>query len=623
VPKQTVKDIFKKIGIWPSTGAQALGRGIALAAVVGIVAGLGAITFHGLCQAVGHFSVDWIAGYHEPSPVGEPELFSPTTTGFHPWILVAVVTLGGLVCGWLVYTFAPETQGHGTDAAIEAYHHKRGVIRGRVPLVKMLASAITIGTGGSGGQEGPISQIGAGFGSFLATRFKLSDAERRSMMAAGVGAGIGAIFHAPLAGAIFATEVLYRDPDFESENLIPAFISTTMAYCVFCLVYGFEPLFSVQPMHFDNPLLLLLFAGLAVAMSLASLCWVKCFYGVHHLFAKLNVPNMIKPAIGGFLASLLAVAGYYTLSTLGPTAQFDSLSMLSVGYGFLQKMVVDPNGSNLAIAVLLVVGIGKILTTSLTISSGGSAGVFAPIMVIGGALGGVIGLLCQRWFPGMSIRIDVFVILGMAGFFASTANTPLSALIMVSEMTASYTLLLPSMWVCALSYMLSHGWTIFSEQVPARVDSPAHRGDFIVDVLQGMTVRDAIPRAPKQMTTIPMDMSLNDIVHMITDTRQICFPVIDAQGNYFGLFGLNDVRQFLYDSSIGDLAVAHDLATRDDDPLTLQTELSEAMGQFAFRRFEELPVVDADNPQTVISLLRRQDVIATYTQRLLAMRQLQ
>ncbi|MCK5350165.1 MAG: chloride channel protein, partial [Desulfobacula sp.] len=206
--------------------------------LIGIIAGCGAIVFHYLCGLGMHYFLDLMAGYRPGAPAGEHLLLPPTQTPFNRWILLILPALGGLISGWLVYTFAPEAEGHGTDAAIDAYHHKGGLIRGRIPIIKTIASTLTLTTGGSGGREGPIAQIGAGFGSFLATKFKLSERERRIMMAAGIGAGVGSIFRAPLAGALFAAEVLYRDPDFESEVIIPAGISSVVAYCTFCLVFG-------------------------------------------------------------------------------------------------------------------------------------------------------------------------------------------------------------------------------------------------------------------------------------------------------------------------------------------------------------------------------------------------
>ena len=629
-----LKSLLKRSGIYPTSGVRKLGRGIVLAALVGVVAGLGAIVFHLMCLGITTHALGGIAHYEQGGPANEIEwhdlVASEDATDSErrasvPWLLILVPAAGGLLSGFLVYRFAPEAEGHGTDAAIDAYHNRRGVIRARVPLVKMLSSAITLGTGGSGGREGPIAQIGAGFGSYLATRLGLSDAERRSLLAAGLGAGIGAIFHAPLAGAIFACEVLYSDPDFEAENLIPSFIATTVAFSVFSVAFGldaFKPLFGVSTeLSFTRPLPLLLpLAILALAMSAMSLLYTKCLYGAVRLFAKLRMPRPLKPALGAGLTGVVAVVLYYCVRPLGADAQHDSLSVLSFGYGFLQKIL--QHGDGLAVGLLLVVGLGKIATTSLTIGSGGSGGVFGPSMVIGGCLGAVVGVAMHHWLPGIVASQDVviFAILGMAAFFAAAANTPVSTLIMVSEMCSSYVLLLPSMWVCALAYLLSRGWSIYERQVLTRRDSPAHRGDFVVDVLQGMSVRDAMRQMSTQFVTVPLDTPLRDMSRLLTDTRQACFPVLDSENHYVGVFSLNDIRQFLYDSPVGDLAVAEDLAHTGTDPLTLQMNLSSAIGRFADGDYEELPVVDAQAPQTVVGLLRRQDLIATYSSRLLEMR---
>ncbi len=599
-------------------------RLMTLAALVGIIAGLGAIAFHYLCHLVSYYTLSSIAGYSETSPAGERVMGTffkeATTTNFVPWLLVIIPAIGGLISGLIIYTFAPEAEGHGTDAAIQAYHKNRGIIRARVPILKMIASAITIGTGGSGGREGPIAQIGAGFGSFLATKLKLSDNDRRVLLAAGLGAGIGAIFRAPLAGAIFAAEVLYSEPDFEAEALIPSFISTTIAYCIFSLVFGFEPLFAVEPAQFNNPLLLIPFAVLAGIMTIASLIYVKCFYGLHTLFKRIPIPNHIKPAIGGLATGLVAILGYHIIGMYNPDFSHDVLSVLAFGYGFLQKLLIGeiPTQVSSAIVLLLAVGLGKILTTSLTIGSGGSGGVFGPSMVIGGALGAVVGLLFHIWMPNIVTRIDVFVILGMASFFAAAANTPVSTLIMVTEMTASYTLLLPAMWVCAIAYILSRGWTIYKEQLPSRIESPAHRGDFIVNILEGLTVKDAL-RPGRTVKTVSANTLLKDMSSIITDSTQSCFPVTDEKEKYHGIFTLNDIRQFLYDNEFATLASAEDLASTNIEPLYLDTDLGTALKRFASSKFEELPIVDRQTGK-VIGMLRRQDVLATYDAKLVEAR---
>ncbi len=369
---------------------------------------------------------------------------------------------GGGVSGWIVYTFAPEAEGHGTDAAIDAYHNQGGLIRGRIPFVKTIASTITLTTGGSGGREGPIAQIGAGFGSFLADKLKLSQRERRIMMAAEIGAGVGSIFRAPLAGALFAAEVLYRDPDFESEVLIPAGISSVVAYCIFCLVFGWGALFDSPAFNFQNPLELGPYIVLSGILVLTAIFYIKIFYGVIRLFKKMQIPNFLKPALGGLITGVI---GFFLPCTL------------AFGYGYAQKAILN----ELAVSTLILLAFGKILTTAFSIGSGGSGGVFGPSIVIGGAMGGAVGKLFNFFLPSIVTHPGSFVIVGMAGFFAAVSNTPISTIIFISEITNSYHLLLPSLLVCSLCYLLSRKWTIFKNQVKSRIDSPAHAGEFMMD----------------------------------------------------------------------------------------------------------------------------------------------
>ncbi|MBW1890952.1 MAG: chloride channel protein, partial [Deltaproteobacteria bacterium] len=426
---------------------------------IGLIAGLGSIVFHYLCQLGLHFFMDMAAGYRPPSPAGEHHLLTPTARPFNRWILLFLPAFGGLLSGWIVYTFAPEAEGHGTDAAINAYHRAGGFIRSRVPIVKTIASAITLTTGGSGGREGPIAQIGAGFGSFLATRLKLSERERRIMMAAGIGAGVGSIFRAPLAGALFAAEVLYRDPEFESEVIIPAGISSVVAYCVFCLVFGWGSLFDSPDFKFSNPLELGPYIVLALILVAVGVLYVKSFYGIIGLFKSLKLPNHIKPALGGLCTGII---GFFLPQTL------------AFGYGFAQMAL----NSELTIPFLLLLAFGKIFTTSFSIGSGGSGGVFGPSIVIGGAMGGAVGKIFHGIMPDVVNEPGAFVVVGMAGFFTAVSNTPISTIIFVSEMTNSYHLLLPSLLVCSLTYLASKKWTIFHQQVKSKIDSPAHAGDF-------------------------------------------------------------------------------------------------------------------------------------------------
>jgi len=563
---------------------------------IGIIAGIGAIIFHYLCQVGIHFFMDVMAGYRPPAPAGEHHLFPPSTRELNRWILLLLPAIGGILSGWLVYTFAPEAEGHGTDAAINAYHNTGGLIRARVPIIKTIASALTLTTGGSGGREGPIAQIGAGFGSFLATKLKLSRRERRIMMAAGVAAGVGSIFRAPLAGALFAAEVLYRDPEFESEVIIPAGISSVVAYCLFCLVFGWGSLFESPDFKFQNPLELGPYVILALVLAATGAFYVKSFYGITEFFHSLKIPNHIKPAIGGLCTGII---GFFLPQTL------------AFGYGFAQKAIHN----ELTIPFLLFLAIGKVLTTSFSIGSGGSGGVFGPSIVIGGAMGGAVGKIFHQIMPGIVTQPGAFVVVGMAGFFTSVSNTPISTIIFVSEMTNSYHLLLPSLAVCSVAYLVSQRWTIFHRQVKSRLDSPAHAGDFFIDILQTIKVKDLMKQV-RDVTLIPQDMTFSDFKSYFSESSQHYFPVMDQHKKLSSIFSINDVRGVLFSPEMEGLVVMKDIGTSEIIVTTPSEDLNIVLKKFTIKNIDSLPVVQEDDHTELIGMLNRREVIAFYNQQI-------
>ncbi|MCA8953630.1 MAG: chloride channel protein, partial [Planctomycetes bacterium] len=371
-----------------------------LAMVVGAIAGCGAIAFEFLSGLVSRFTLGEFAGYSPGGPRGEVDMFEAlgleageTGGGGPSWLwLVLLPAFGCWLSSLICRAFAPEAVGHGTDGAIEAYHKKGGRVRGRVPIVKAIASALTIGCGGSGGREGPIAQIGAGSGSWLAQRLGLSDRHCRLLLAAGMAGGVGAIFRAPFAGALFAAEILYREAEFEGEVVMPSFLSSAVAYCTYCgFVREFGTLFELgKGFEFTDPTELLPYTALALALVPMIALFTRFFYGSERLFARVPLPKPIVAAIGGLLCGGTAVLAWQlTGDRLG-------LAVAGNGYGILQEALDGDVIGWSGVRLLLVVGLLKIVATSCTIAGGGSGGVFGPSMVVGGTIGCAVGLIGQQ-----------------------------------------------------------------------------------------------------------------------------------------------------------------------------------------------------------------------------------
>ena len=603
-----------------------------LITLVGAVAGLGAVAFYEISHAFAVATMG-LAGYHPVVPRGESGLFDEPLPYDSPriiwWAALLFPAVGGALCGLLVTRFAPEARGHGTDAAVGALHRKRGVIHPRVIWVKAVASILSLGTGGSGGREGPIAQMGAGFGSWLATQFKLSVRERRILLAVGIGAGIGAIFRAPLAGALFAAEIMYSRTDFESEVILPSIVGCVVSYEVFTAFMGQGSLFATdlipnaKSLVFENPLELIPYSVLGLLLAGLGIFYVKVFYGTEEVFDRLKMPGWTKPALGGLLTGAIGLA-FWQLSGDGR-----SLNVLAFGYSAIQEAFDLPPSSALTgheeiwglAAVFMGIAILKIFTTSLTISSGGSAGVFGPSMVIGGSAGVAVGLVAQKLWPEVVHHPGTFAIVGMAVFFTGVANVPISTLLMVSEITGNYRLLLPVMWVETLTYSLTQRTTIYRAQVPYRMDSPAHRGEFIIDVLEDLRVRD-VAKHLRDPSLVKVGTPLREIMRLVDETRSHYFPVVGPGDRLVGIFSINDIRRYLHDEGMWDLLVAADIMLSPVITLTLSADLGTALRRFTLRNIDEIPVVKEDEPDRIIGMLGRREVIGAYNQRVEAERSL-
>jgi chloride channel protein, CIC family len=407
---------------------------------IGIIAGLGAVVFYLALDYAGRFLLGYLGGYDIPKPVGDGG--DPGSPGFdRPWAIPLVAFGGALVSAWMVAKFAPEAEGHGTDSAIEAVHTDPRAIRTRAIVVKTIASALTIGSGGSGGREGPAAQISAGFGSLLTRRLNLSDEDGRIAVSLGIGSGIGAIFGAPLGGAVLAASIVYRE-DFDYKALIPGFITSATAFAVFGSILGFDPLFGfvAADFRFDHPLDLSWFVVIGIVAAAVGYLYARIFYGTVALTARLPGGKVIKPALGGLAVGLLALV---------------IPQILSSGYGWAQKAASTDTLMTIPLWIVLILPFVKIIATSLSIGTGGSGGIFGPGIVIGGFLGAAIWRLGDLVHaPGIPHSPAVFVVVGMMACFGSVAHAPLAVMIMVAEMTGSFSVMPCAMVSVGIAYLL-------------------------------------------------------------------------------------------------------------------------------------------------------------------------
>jgi CIC family chloride channel protein len=604
--------------------------------VVGALVGIVAFAFHGFVEKMEHMFVHSLLDYDQPRPAramspeerkghlfanSQPDADQPSpahspasaeraaldkpSVPIHPtlriksaWI-VLVPALGGLIVGFLTLRLAKEYQGEGTDVAIHAVHHRDGYVPAKVTATKLFASAVTVGTGGSSGLEGPIAQGGSGIGSWVGEKFKLPPEQRRRLAVAGMAAGVGAVFRVPLGGAFYAVEVLYRDNEFEGEALLPSFMASIIAYSIYCPLtgQGWGALFQMPPLgDFNVPLQLIYYALLAVALAFLGGLFVRAIQAAQWLFKpRKPLPRWLRPALGGLLLGILAL---YAPNALGS------------GYGYLQ----DALEGRYAVTFMLAMCALKIIATALTLGSGGAGGAFAPALVIGGMLGGVFGVVGVKL--GIMESATPMILVGMAGFFGAVAKAPVAALIMASEMTSGYGLLVPLMTVTGLTYLLLPRFaTMYHSQVANRRESPAHRGDYIVDVLRELRVADLVDReAPPPL--VPMETTLDELNLLFTRASHETIPVVDESGKMQGVIYLGDIKEHLLTADFGGLILAADIMRLDFEPIRLAEDASQALGRLIAGGCDELPVVEEANPGVVIGSLSRADIMRVYYQRM-------
>ena len=445
-----ISRVFRKFFLAGKGLSFTTGKYFGQALLVGIIAGFVVVGFRLMIGWGG-----WIPCFYD-------KFFSCRFgTGFSRWALVALPPLGALLGYLLIKRFDSLEHARGTDSAILAYHRRHGYVPPAVLPVKSTASVLTVASGGSAGYEGPVTLLGASCGSIVASWFGLSRRARRILMTAGISAGIAALFQAPLAGAIFGFEVLYSSSDIEYDCILPCFVASTVAYTIYAYFFGWGALFPMPSgIAYSNGLRLLPYFVLALIVTFGVRFYITCFTGVERTFGAMRCPGWLKVVLGGLATGVIGFFLPHVLGTSYPTIGFALRANLS-----------DASAASL----LLLIFFAKTVATSFTVGSGGSGGVFAPALVCGASLGGAVGFFFARVLPASwGVHPAAFALVGMAGFLASAIRTPLTAIVMVAEISGNHQLIVPAMWVCGIAFWLNNGWSLYRSQVHSRQSSPVH-----------------------------------------------------------------------------------------------------------------------------------------------------
>jgi len=569
-----------------------VGRTIMHTLAVGLAAGFIGAAFFWALEALTVVVLEDLAGYRPLRAHGEEVGVSSGVDhgAFLWWLLLLLPALGGLLTG-LIGRWVPEVRGGGADTTIEAFHKGGGLIRRRVIWAKPLASLATLGTGGAGGREGPTMMIGGAIGSAVGRVFGLSSRERRILLVAGIAAGIAAVFRTPLGAALLAVEVLYRD-DFESDALVPAILASVVAYSVVISIFGESIMFAHAARYPFTPSHLPLYGLLAVFIAVLAHLSLNVFGGVRRLMRRMPGPEWVRPAWGGLVLGVLVTPVIILASDWTGTSG-QGLGLLGGGYGAVQAAITGApwlTGGWTAAGVLVLLALGKLLASAVTIGSGGSAGDFAPSLAIGGLFGGAFGHAAQLTVDP-SIDPGAFALVGMGAFYGGIAHVPLSALVLVCELAGSYDLLVPLMLALGISFVAMRRRSLYEAQVPSQRDSAAHQEEALVSALETTTVREVMLVTPHFGRFAP-DTPADEMMRALAaQTWQDTFPVLDRGGDILGLVKADALRKVASDPAAAARDRARDLMV-PPVVVSFDDSLRTASERLVRHGLRELPVLD-------------------------------
>jgi CIC family chloride channel protein len=552
---------------------------VLLGIIVGVAGGYGAVGFRHL--------INFIQSIAYGSSAELLEVIESV-----PWHMrIAIPAIGGLIVGPIVYFFAREAKGHGVPEVMYAVALKQGIIRKRIVFIKALVSAVCIGTGGSVGREGPIVQIGSAVGSTLGQLFNVSTNRMRTMVGCGAAAGIAATFNAPIAGSIFALEIILGE--FEIASFSPIIISAVSATAISRHYLGDIPAFILPEYILHSPLEFPLYAVLGLLCALVAVGFTLILYRSEDAWDSIKFPEYLKAVLGGLVMG--------TMGLVFP-------QVLGVGYGAIDlALMVKLSWWFMGLLVLF-----KILATSITIGSGGSGGIFAPSLFMGAMAGGAFGGVVNYLFPTVAASPGAYAVVGMGAVVAATTHGPLQAILIIFEMTGDYKIILPLMITCIISCLIARklcGESIYTFKLIRRGINI--RGGQEVNILGSINVKDVMYHT---VEIIPETFLLQDLAKKLPQSRTNNFVVVDEKEKITGVLTFLDYYDKLFNEKLDDHMMVKDIMTKDVATVSIEDNLSTAMEKISIGDYSILPVVSVEDPLKMVGILTRRDILEAYDQ---------
>jgi CIC family chloride channel protein len=552
---------------------------IIVAIIIGVLAGFSAIGIRFLIKEISAISFQ-----------GEGNILENIMNTSWYWILI-IPAIGGIIVGPIIYFLAPEAKGHGVPEVMQAILLKGGNIRARVAFIKTIASSISIGTGGSVGREGPIIQIGSSIGSMIGQFLRVPSKRLKTLVGCGAAAGIAAAFNAPIAGALFAVEIILMD--FAIAQFSPIVIASVMATVVSHTFEGKFAAFIVPKYQLVSPQEIGLYFLLGALAGVVSYLFIKLLYWCEDLFDnKMKLPEYVNPAIGGLIVGVIAL-GFPQVMGVG----YDTINMALYG-----KMVWY-----IAVALIFT----KILATSVTLGSGGSGGIFAPSLFMGAMLGYFFGYAAHSLFPNVTATPGAYALVAMGGLVAGTTRAPITAIIIVFELTNDYSIILPLMVTCIISLILSsrlNRESIYTLKLLLR--NIGIKEGMEVNVMESLYVKDIFKT---DVESISVSDNFNNVVNKVLKGKSTEYPVVDRENNVKGIISINDIKDHLFEKDeLKNLLIAADIANTNFESLPVESSCHVALDKISRYNMEGLPVVSSDNGNALLGYIWRKDIQDAY-----------